>query len=61
MSLTAEEIQEVCPAVFGSHEWYWFESPVLMTFNEATYEHLFDTYLRQCKRCNVQQFFEVPR
>jgi hypothetical protein len=58
--LTTEQIKDVCPAVFGTHDWHWFETPILQTFVEKTAEPLFDTYMRMCKRCSMIQHFDVP-
>jgi hypothetical protein len=58
--LTPDQIEELCPAVFGIHRWEWNEQPVLMTFHEASGTHVCNTYERTCRTCGKHEAFDAP-
>lgn len=57
--LTPEQLQVMCPVVFGDHDWWSPEQPVLMTYHIETKAHVSDTYGRVCRRCNLAETYEV--
>ncbi len=52
--------QELCPAVFGAHDWHWFDIPSLIGFVLGNPEPVCASYDRICRRCMLEQSFEVP-
>lgn len=52
--------QTFCPIVFGAHQWEWSDEPCFQIYLETAGIHLSDTYLRICRRCMLEQYFDVP-
>lgn len=56
----SSDIEDTCVAVFGRHDWHWFEVPVLLHFDMHTHEPLGESFARCCRRCMREEVVYAP-